>query len=75
LTCTAQVLFALNERYLINEKGALQEAATFPLTIPDIASRANEVWRLIGGSELQAALAGLRAIARDVKQLAIRKPA
>ena len=70
LACTAQVLFALNERYLINEKGALQEAATLPRTIPDIAKRANDIWRLIGSGELRAALAGLRAIERDVKQLA-----
>jgi hypothetical protein len=73
LACAAQVLFALNERYLINEKSALQEAAAFALTIPDIAERANEVWRLIGNSELQAALAGLRAIERDVKALASRE--
>jgi len=36
LACAAQVLFALNGRYLINEKGALAEAATFPLTIPNL---------------------------------------
>ncbi len=69
LACAAQVLFALNERYLINEKGALQEAARLPLTIPDIAKRAGDIWRLIGSAELRAALAGLRAIERDVKQL------
>ncbi|HEY2246096.1 MAG TPA: nucleotidyltransferase domain-containing protein [Bradyrhizobium sp.] len=69
LACTAQVLFALNARYLINEKGALQEATHLPRTIPDIAKRANEVWRLIGDSELRAALADLRAIARDVRRL------
>ncbi len=74
LACTAQVLFALNERYLINEKGALQEAATLPRTIPDIAKRVNDIWRLIGSGELRAALAGLRAIERDVKQLAGREP-
>jgi hypothetical protein len=39
LACLAQVLFALNERYLINEKGALQEAATFSITIPRLAAR------------------------------------
>ena len=69
LACTAQVLFALNERYLINEKGALQEAAQFPLMIPDLPKRTAEIWRLIGSGELRAALAGLRAIERDVKQL------
>jgi hypothetical protein len=69
LACAAQVLFALNKRYLINEKGALQEAAQLPLTIPDIAKRTGDVWRLIGSAELRAALAGLRAIERDVKGL------
>jgi hypothetical protein len=69
LACAAQVLFALNELYLINEKGALQEAAALPLTIPNVAKHASEVWRLIGSAELRAALAGLRAIERDVKRL------
>jgi hypothetical protein len=69
LACAAQMLFALNECYLINEKGALQEAAHLPRTIPDIAGRANEIWRLIGNGELRAALVGLRAIAGDVKRL------
>jgi Nucleotidyltransferase domain len=69
LACTAQVLFALNERYLINEKGALQEATQFPLTIPEIEKRTADIWRLIGNVELRAALAGLRAIERDVKGL------
>src|SRR5581483_3438762 len=68
LACAGLVLFALNERYLFNEKGALQEAAQFPLAIPDIAKRANDIWRLIGNGELRAALAGLRAIPRDVKE-------
>jgi hypothetical protein len=69
LACTAQVLFALNERYLINEKGALQEAAQLPLTIQDLPKRTADIWRLIGSNELRAALAGLRAIERDVKRL------
>jgi hypothetical protein len=69
LACTAQVLFALNDRYLINEKGALKEAAQLPLTIPEIEKRTTDIWRLIGSSELRAALAGLRAIERDVKRL------
>jgi hypothetical protein len=73
LACVGQVLFALNERYLINEKGALQEAATLPLTIPDIVERTNDIWRLIGNSELRAALAGLRALERDVKRLTSRE--
>jgi hypothetical protein len=73
LACAAQVLFALNERYLINEKGALHEATQFPLTIPDIAKRASDIWRLIGSGELRAALAGLRAIEREVKRLTVER--
>jgi hypothetical protein len=69
LACAGLVLFALNERYLINEKGALQEAAALPLAIPELGKRASDIWRLIGNGELRAALAGLRAIERDVKQL------
>jgi hypothetical protein len=44
-----------------------------PLTIPDIAKRAADIWRLIGSAELRGALAGLRAIERDVKQLSSEK--
>jgi hypothetical protein len=69
LACTAQVLFAANARYLINEKGALQEAARFPLTIADLPKRTEDVWRLIGNGEFAAALAALRVIAGQVKQL------
>jgi hypothetical protein len=71
LACVGQVLFALNERYLINEKGALQEAAGFPLTIPLLAERATEVWRLIGQGGLGRACALLREIDRDVKALTL----
>ena len=39
LACIAQVLFALNERYLINEKGALEEAESLPLTLPELEDR------------------------------------
>jgi hypothetical protein len=44
LCCTAQVLFALNRRYLINEKGALDEAARFPLTVSDLPGRVTGLW-------------------------------
>ncbi|MGD0721708.1 MAG: hypothetical protein ABR970_11770 [Roseiarcus sp.] len=37
--CVAQTLFAVNERCLINEKGAPDEAARFPSTIPDLPDR------------------------------------
>lgn len=69
LACTAQVLFALNERYLINEKGALQESALLPLTIPNLVEQANEVWRLIGGGALAPACEVTRTIDRQLKAL------
>jgi hypothetical protein len=70
LACVAQVLFAFNERYLINEKGALREAAGFPLTIPDLALRSADVWELLGNNEPEPALAILRAIDQELIALA-----
>lgn len=69
LACLAQVLFALNGRYLINEKGALPEAATFPRTIADLDERVAGIWQSIGGREFDAALASLRGIEQELKQL------
>jgi hypothetical protein len=69
LACIAQVLFALNERYLINEKGALREAAGFRLTIPDLALRSADVWELIGNNEPEPALAILHAVDQELRLL------
>jgi hypothetical protein len=69
LACTAQALFALNGRYLITEKGALAEAATFPLTIPNLMGRTTQVWRFTGAGDFLRAFAMLRAMERDVKLL------
>ena len=63
------MLFALNERYLINEKGALHEAALFPLTIPDLVEQANEVWLRIGDGALAPACEMMRKIDRQLKAL------
>jgi predicted nucleotidyltransferase len=70
LACVAQVLFALNERYLINEKGALPEAATFPHTIADLPKRVAGVWQSIGDRLFEAAIASLRSIEQESKKLA-----
>ena len=69
LCCVGQVLFALNRRYLINEKGALAEAATFSCTIPRLLDRASCAWAAIGGSEFAAALADLRALDGELRAL------
>jgi hypothetical protein len=69
LCCIGQVLFALNGRYLINEKGALDEAASFPITIVGLRDRVAGVWRATGLREYPAAFRELRAIDREIAAL------
>jgi predicted nucleotidyltransferase len=73
LCCVGQALFALNRRYLINEKGALDEASGFPVTIPRLAERASDVWQAIGGRDFRHAFHELRSIERELKALAARE--
>jgi hypothetical protein len=70
LSCVAQVLFALNRRYLINEKGALSEAADFPCTIPGLLNRTTSLWATIGRSEFAIALSNLRTLDVELRELA-----
>ncbi len=74
LACIAQVLFALNERYLINEKGALQQAADLPRTIPNLNEKVASVWRLVGNHAFEKALTTLRSIEQHVAVLAQSPP-
>jgi predicted nucleotidyltransferase len=69
LCCAAQVLFALNRRYLINEKGALAEAAGFPLTIAHLAEGVAAVWAALGAKDLATARDELRCIAANLDGL------
>jgi predicted nucleotidyltransferase len=69
LACLAQVLFALNEHHLINEKGALQEAAMLPLTIADLTKRVANAWRLIGNESFSPALSILRSLEQELAAL------
>ena len=66
LCCIAQVLFAVNRQYLINEKGALAEAATFPETIEGTAGTVSEIWVAIGERDFGSALRLLRRMASDL---------
>jgi hypothetical protein len=72
LACIGQVLFALNERYLINEKGALPEAARFPLTIANLTGSAADVWRHIRNREFTPALSLLRRLEEDLREITDR---
>jgi hypothetical protein len=69
LACGAQVLFAVNRRYLINEKGALAAAAGLPLTVDNLAERASRVWQAIGAHAFDDALSELISIERELAGL------
>ncbi|MBR0955780.1 nucleotidyltransferase domain-containing protein [Bradyrhizobium japonicum] len=69
LACVAQVLFALNERYLINEKGALQEAAGLPLGIPHLVEQSDQIWQLVADGGFAQACAMLRQVDKQLKTL------
>lgn len=69
LACMGQVLFSLNGQYLINEKGALAQAAKFPVTVRDLAGRVAEMWRRIGAAEHAAAMQTLRELDSDVREI------
>jgi hypothetical protein len=74
LSCVAQVLFALNADYLINEKGALEVAQWFPLTITCLTDRADTVWCAIGRGEFVLALEVLRFISSELRALCAHTP-
>jgi hypothetical protein len=69
LACAAQVLFALNRLYLINEKGALAAAAQLPLTVDNLAERVKSVWQALGLRAFDAALSELGSIERELAGL------
>ena len=69
LGCIGQVLFALNRRYLINEKGALAEAAGFPHTVPRLLDRTSRAWAAIGEYAFATALSDLRTLDGELRAL------
>jgi len=74
LCCVAQVLFAVNGRYLINEKGALAEAGTFPVAIAQMIQTVDQIWAAIGIREFPSALDLLRGIAKPLDTIVFRTP-
>lgn len=69
LACIAQVLFARNDRYLINEKGALKEAASFPRTLPELKERVDDIWQFVGEADFETAVAILRELQQELEAL------
>jgi len=69
LACAAQVLFAVNRRYVINEKGALASAARLPLTVANLNERVKSVWHAIGLCAFDVALTELVSIEHELAGL------
>ncbi len=71
VNCLVQVLFALNERYLINEKGAVVAAERLPLHVPGFRAAVEEILGRPGRSpeELRASLQRLEGMMTAVRTL------
>ena len=69
--CLVQVLYALNGRYYVNEKGAVGETATFALRPARFAETVYEVLAAPGATSeaLHGSLAKLRALVGEVEGL------
>lgn len=69
--CLVQVLYALNGRYYVNEKGAVGETAAFASRPARFAETVHEVLAAPGATSgaLQENLAKLRALVKEVKDL------
>lgn len=70
VACMNQVLFALNEDYLLNEKGATAVAGTFAICPSDYQQRVEEAFTLLAADvkSITEAIAILEAIEDDLSQ-------
>src|SRR5262249_49658417 len=71
VSCLLQTLFALNERYWMNEKGALALAATFPQGPQRLAERMTQVFTSLSAQEdrLLAAIQALEDLVSETAML------
>jgi hypothetical protein len=69
LACAAQVLFAVNQRYVINEKGAAAGAARLPLTVANLTERVKSVCQAMGLCAFDVALTQLGSIEHELAGL------
>ncbi len=71
-----QVLFALNERYFVNEKGAVAETRTFKVCPSGFVDEVTDVLATVGRTpgELRANHERLRGLLEQVKALSCRGP-
>lgn len=69
IACLMQVIFAINDRWLLNEKGAVAAAARLPRTLPDLEPRIDAIYAAIGDGELADAIADLDTLVAAVRAL------
>ncbi len=71
VACLLQTLFALNEQYWLNEKGAVAPAASFPLGPARLAERVETAFASLAADEtsITSALAKLEGLAREMEAL------
>ena len=74
VACLLQVVFALNEQYWMNEKGAVALADTFPVRPALLRSRIEKAFTLLAadGAAIEEAIAVLEDVKRDTEALAIQ---
>ena len=71
IMCMLQVLFAINQTYWLNEKGAVALADTFARKPPLLQSRINETFRLLDANprSIQNAIVQLEELSGDINEL------
>jgi predicted nucleotidyltransferase len=71
VACLLQVVFALNEQYWLNEKGAVALADTFPVRPENLRSRIEKAFTLLSADRplLEEALAVLEEVKQDTDRL------
>jgi len=76
LCCMLVVLFALNEQYWMNEKGAVAIAERFSICPPNFKSRAEQAFALLEAevAPLAEAVVLMRILGSEVESLARRLP-
>lgn len=69
--CMTQALFALNERYLINEKGSVQATISLPLRSENFGATVNSVLARPGDGpkQLESSIERLEGLLKDVEDL------
>lgn len=71
VACLMQVLYALNKRYLLNEKGALAVATTFPVCPANLKHRVEAVFKRLDAdaAAIEEAVTLLEVIVSEVEAL------